>query len=1172
MLPVRRLLTSSTIRSLTCALALLGNGASIALAQKPVEETLKSFVTADDFEVQVFASEPMISNPIAIDVDTQGRVWVTEGTKYRRNVGNPPDDKIKVLEDINGDGKADTVTVFASDLNAAMGVCVAGSKVYVPESPNLYVYEDKNGDLKADGPRTVLLTGFGGKNHDHGTHSQVFGPDHKLYMTNGDTGYDVTGPDGRRIKFQWGGMIRCEADGTQLEDFAVNFRNPVELAVDSFGNVWCSDNDNDGLKSVRICWILEGGNYGWFGGPENIRNPDGSFDPIHHWRADKPGFVPYVLITGFGSPCGMTFYEGNAFGPKYQNQIIHCDAGPREIRCYTPQRMSGVGFTAGIQNIVTNTDPYFRPVDPCVAPDGSIYVTDWYDGGVGGHAYNDPDRGRIYRIVPKGKKLVRQHRPGPYTNDADALVALGSPNHATLWHARERLLQSGAAALAGLTQLASGADRVQKARALWLLDRIGGEGRSVVRRELASTDPTFRALAVRILRRHGETTLPELLPFINDADGEVSKEALLAAGASPSPTATTAILKAWSKYDGSDRYLLETLGIASRNRQPEVFQKVVEGASGDVTPQLIDIARILRPEDASKFLAGKLASSGLNEKSAEAILTAISSLASGDAGTEVLKVLGGTTPVATRRLALASLQRNLPRAWKNLRDNPELRKGLEESLKTPDLVPAALGVIGEAGLTPFADQVVQIIGNKQASEPSRIAAIAVASRLQIEKAGPAEAQLLTGPSGVPEALQKSALDGLVALRDTVSAGKLLAADSGAAPATRERLVDGLMQSSDGAVFLMRFLDTGKLAQPLAKRAIAAAIEHPDVNVRLLFEKHIPTDQRPKTLGQQFQAEDILKLNGNAERGAQVFARSGAAACSKCHRVKGQGADIGPELSQIGRKYEKKALLETIMNPSAGIAPEYYPYVVETDTGKVFAGFLKEANDDHVLLKSIDGNLVDLPRSKVVDLVKQEKSLMPELVLQSVTAQDAADLLAYLANLQEAIVPAASFQALGPFPNVRPEQRSQDFGPEAKAHDPDFNAQHVTFGMKQIGWRRVDAKVGAAGVPQLDIRQLSGAVQMPADNVIYYFAMVAESASAQPATLHIGSDDGVQVWVNGKKVHDNKVTRALAPAQDKVPVELKQGRNLILLKVDQGNGDAGAILAVEAKANVTLSAQ
>src|SRR5579862_1139091 len=190
-----------------------------ASAQKPPQETIESISSADGFEVKLFAAEPMIVNPIAVDVDTYGRVWVTEGTKYRRNVSDPPDDKIKVLEDTDGDGVADKMTVFTSDLNAAMGVCVAGSTIYVPESPNLYVYEDKNNDLVPDGPRQVLLTGFGGKNHDHGVHSQVFGPDHKLYMNNGDTGYNVTGPDGRNIKFQWGGMIRCEADGTQLEDF-----------------------------------------------------------------------------------------------------------------------------------------------------------------------------------------------------------------------------------------------------------------------------------------------------------------------------------------------------------------------------------------------------------------------------------------------------------------------------------------------------------------------------------------------------------------------------------------------------------------------------------------------------------------------------------------------------------------------------------------------------------------------------------------------------------------------------------------------------------------------------------------------------------------------------------------------------------------------------------------
>ncbi len=148
-----------------------------------------------------------------------------------------------------------------------MSVCVAGDKVYVATSPDLWVYEDKDGDLKADGPPKKLLTGFGGHNHDHGAHSLVLGPDHKWWMSHGDTASTCAGPTARKSKYQWGAMLRGELDGSKLEMIAVNFRNPYEICVSSFGESFCSDNDNDGNFSVRICWILEGGNYGWFGGP-----------------------------------------------------------------------------------------------------------------------------------------------------------------------------------------------------------------------------------------------------------------------------------------------------------------------------------------------------------------------------------------------------------------------------------------------------------------------------------------------------------------------------------------------------------------------------------------------------------------------------------------------------------------------------------------------------------------------------------------------------------------------------------------------------------------------------------------------------------------------------------------------------------------------------------------
>jgi putative membrane-bound dehydrogenase-like protein len=1143
-------------------------------AQKTPQETIDSISAVEGFEVKLFAAEPMIANPIAIDVDTYGRVWVTEGTRYRKNVANPPDDKIKVLEDTDGDGVADKMTVFTSDLNAAMGICVAGSRIYVPESPNLYIYEDKNNDLVPDGPRRVLLTGFGGANHDHGVHSQVFGPDHKLYMTNGDTGYNVTGPDGRNIKFQWGGMIRCEADGTQLEDFAVNFRNPVELAVDSFGNVWCSDNDNDGLKSVRICWVLEGGNYGWFGGPENIRNPDGSFDPIHHWRADKPGFVPYVLITGFGSPAGMTFYEGDAFGGKYQNQIIHCDPGPREIRVYFPQRRTGVGYSAGLENIVTSDDNYFRPIDPCVAPDGSIYVTDWYDGGVGGHAYNDPTRGRIYRITPAGRKLTRKEKPGPYTNDADALSALGSPNHATTFLARERLLASGQKAIPELSKRAAATDPPLKARALWLLDRIGGTGRELVAAELRSSDPAFRALAVRILRRHGDVTLPELLPLGDDADGEVLKEVLLAIGSSRLPAATQALIKLFDRYDGSDRFLLETLGIASRGREAEVFAAVVDRPNQPISPRLVNIVRILRPQDAATYLAAKLASANLPVDAAQSLLAALAATATPEAGKSVVEILNGNAPVSVKKLALDAIRRNISGSWIALKSDAALEPALRSALNDKSLRAEALTVVSEAGLKQFffAFEPILLGGSSQPTKAEILTSIDAISRNNMDDLGPLLIRQMVRSSDSD--IREAAVRSLVALRDAklltkvLTAAEILSEDPNVVD-TRRQVLDQLLTSSDGAILILRLIESKKLHDMLAKRAIVLAAAHPDVNVRILFEKFIPANQRPKTLAQAATPDQILALKGDAGRGEGVFLRSGTASCNKCHRVGGKGSDIGPDLSQIGRKYERKALLETIMNPSLGIAPEYVPYVVETEQGKVYAGFLHEQNDERIVLKSVDGSTVQIPRNQIVELVKQEKSLMPELVLKDVTPQDAADLLAYLVSLQETTVHARNFKVLGPFPNDKPEHRGHDFGPEKSPGAIDLARQYEGKGGKIIGWRSTTASVGATGVPEIDIASLGAELKTSSENVVYYFACTLDSASDQSATLAIGSDDGIQIWLNGQKVHDHAVTRALKAEEDKLKLRLKAGKNLLLLKLDQGNGAGGMTLSVAARSNLSF---
>ena len=1158
---------NATRCALTVAAAVgiaLGLATLPVVAQQPAEETVKSFTVADGFEATLFATEPMISNPITIDVDTQGRVWVTEGVNYRRAQKNPPIDTIKVLEDTDGDGRADKMTVFTADLNCAMGVCVAGDKIYVPESPNIYVYEDADGDLKPDGPRKLFLTGFGGQNHDHGVHSLVFGPDHKLYMTQGDTGFDVTGPDGKQIKFQWGAMIRCEGDGTQLEDFAVNFRNPFELAVDSYGNVWCSDNDNDGLKSTRICWILEGGNYGWFGRPENIRNPDGSFDPIHHWRADKPGFVPYALITGFGSPCGMTFYEGAAFGPQYDGAIIHCDAGPREVRSYKPEKKSGIGYGVTAENVITSTDNYFRPDDVCVAPDGALFVSDWYDGGVGGHAYNDPNRGRIYRITPKGKKLVRREKPGPYDNDADAIVALGSPNHATTFLARQRLLESGEAAVPKLAELVAGKDARLKARALWVLDRIGGNARDYVLAEMASDDPKFRALAARILRRHARDYEYELLLLVTDEHPEVIREAALALPDLKLPEATQALVELFERYDGGDRYLLETLHIASRGREEEMFRRVVDLPGAGVDPRLVNLVRILRPEDATEYLAAKLETTDVTPAARAALLSALETVTTPAAGKSVASVLTaeGASP-DVKRLALEALMRKLSGPWVEIKKSPEVTDGLRASLGDPQLQNDALMVIDAAGLKGFSGDVVSLIDSSD--KQVQIKAMSVAANLMLDAAAPAIVKYLKSDD---TQIQNAALRALVALQVTDSLDDFLS-DASVANGLKTEAVDLLLQSSSGAVMLLPLVEKQRLSPELAQRTIDGAVQHADVNVRLLYEKFVPESQRPKTLGQSFTPDDILKLTGDAQRGKSVFLRSGAASCNRCHRVRNQGADIGPDLSLIGRKYERKALLETIMNPSAGIAPEYVPHVVETKRGKVFAGFVQQRSDDAVVLKTIEGNLLRINNDDIEEDVEQKTSLMPELVLKNVTAQDAADLLAYLVSLRDAEVYAKQFRAVGPFANDKPEHRTTVYGPEKEPGRFDGAAKYKGLDGKQVQWIDANTRAYNGGAPAVDLTRLSERAKVRHDNIIYYFAVVLNSAVAQPARLNIGSNDGIQVWLDGKKIHEFAEPRGLKPGEDQVDVQLKQGKNLLLLKLDQLGGTAGLTLSAEARGNVTF---
>jgi len=604
--------------SLSAAEAPSESGSKPKPKPKPVEhrhgpeaavEDTKKLVVAQGLEASLFASEPMMVNPCDMDVDARGRVWITEGANYRK-WSNPPlrpeGDRIVILEDTDGDGRADKSTVFyqGKDVNSALGICVLGNKVIVSAAPNVFVFTDEDGDGKAD-KKEILFTGIKGVQHDHAVHAFVFGPDGKLYFNMGNAGEDIRDKDGNPITdlegntvnikgkpYRQGLVFRCNMDGSEFEVLGHNFRNNYEVCVDSFGTLWQSDNDDDGNRGVRINYVMEHGNFGYtdemtgasWGTGWNKAKAKGASEeerPFYHWYQHDPGVVPNLLQTGNGSPTGICIYEGKLLPAVFQNQIIHCDAGPKVVRAY-PVKKDGAGYSATISNVVTSPDNWFRPSDVCVGPDGSLMVADWNDAGVGGHNMADREletmTGRVYRIAPTGSKYATarvdlETAPG-------CIAALQSPNQATRYLAWTTLHKMQGSAEKELLKLWKSDNARMRARAIQLLARIKGSEKKYVEMALKDSDSDIRIVGLRTARLLKMDVLPYVTRLVKDGSAQVRRECAIALRHSNSPEAPKLWTVLAQQYDGKDRWYLEALGIGA-DKQEERFFDAWMAQAGD---------------------------------------------------------------------------------------------------------------------------------------------------------------------------------------------------------------------------------------------------------------------------------------------------------------------------------------------------------------------------------------------------------------------------------------------------------------------------------------------------------------------------------------------------------------------------------------------------------------
>jgi putative heme-binding domain-containing protein len=441
--------------------------------------------------------------------------------------------------------------------------------------------------------------------------------------------------------------------------------------------------------------------------------------------------------------------------------------------------------------------------------------------------------------------------------------------------------------------------------------------------------------------------------------------------------------------------LLEAINIASGDRKNELYERLA--ADGGFSAQQFDLLQLLNPKEAGGQLKTQLLAS-TDDKATEALIRAANAGASPEFGKALLEFLvrDGVAP-SLKKQALAGLNANLNGSWKSLANDPSLKAAFAKLLAAEEMQRLALRTVGDQGLKQLDQNVIDLACSTDVRPEVRKAAIDAAMQLNSPQIDQQLRKLLDDSSS---AIRESALLGLIDRQDWKTVRDVLtnADDKRFSPKMRTAAIDRLFNSTGGALLLLKLIEEKQIGGDVKDRIVSKAVKHPDANVRIIYEQFIPPDQRPKKLGEAISAKDILALDGDSKRGEEIFMRSSAAQCKSCHRVQRTGGRIGPDLTLIGRKYERATLLETILDPSKAIAPEYVSYIATLSDGRRFAGFIADRNDQEIILRDAQGKNIHVPVEET-ELTPQTKSMMPELVLRDITSQDAADLLAYLMTLK-----------------------------------------------------------------------------------------------------------------------------------------------------------------------------
>lgn len=946
-----------------------------------------------ELEVTLFASEPMMINPTNMDIDDRGRVWICEAYNYRNqlNPRNPYEkkgDRIIILEDTDKDGKADKSTVFyqGEDINAALGISVLGNRVIVSCSPNVFVFTDNDGDDIPDN-KEVLFSGIGGEQHDHGMHAFTFGPDGKLYFNYGNAGQGMLAKDGNPLRddrgqvisgtgkpYREGMVYRCDPDGSNVEILAWNFRNNYEVAVDAYGRMWQSDNDDDGNRGTRINFVMEYGNYGFkdeMTGADwrtrRVNMEDSVFQ--QHWHLNDPGVVPNLLQTFAGSPTGMTIYEGDLLPQKYRGQILHTDAGPNILRAY-PVKENGAGFSAEILNILDGSkrDNWFRPSDVAVAPDGSIFVADWYDPGVGGHAIGDLTKGRVFRIAPRKHKY--DITKPDYSNSQQATEALLNPNTATRYNAYMALEKMGNPAIEGLKEVFEKGESRAKSRAFWLLAKMDP---IVIQEAAQSPDKNLRIAAIKAARLYGGLSEAFLMPLADDSSAQVQREVALAIHQKNFPQVW---LELATNYDGKDRWFLEALGIAADENWDSYLPLLMEKQDSNWTSQkaIQDIVWRSRGRETPALLATLIENS--DEQHQLRYYRALDFQSTDQKNDVLLNRLSKTSSLNEKIVIFKQM---------DLKSGPTFNKfarSAEDLLSEGESPTDFIDIVKKFKLKSQEPRLLELVYN---AENGKI--VEEAADVYISFFGISKVKQLCLSGDEKDALLSIERFGLVD-KGNVTDLLIQIFQNPKNSLTKREMAMEAMNGWKSEAKLWEMIKADAVPQELMGIAKKHMLRTWHADIRGAASKMFGEEE-----GGEHDISTLLTKNGDAQNGQKVFETY----CKACHLVNGEGVDFAPGLSQIGAKLSKEGLYKAILYPSEGMGFGYETQLIKFKNGDEVSCIITSKTENEVNVKLVgQAEQTSYKRKEIAEITQQNVSLMPKFPLNET---ELVDLVTYMEGLK-----------------------------------------------------------------------------------------------------------------------------------------------------------------------------